>query len=60
MRPAVKADLDFAIGDRDIGGHIDEVAEDLASLSIGIAAHPFGEYPVEACHSPKLIGGETR
>ena len=48
MCASVKADCDFALSDGDIGRHIDEVAEDLASLGIGIAAHAFGEYPLEA------------
>ena len=39
MGAAVEAHSDFAFGDDDIGGHIDEVAEDLAGLSIVISAH---------------------
>jgi hypothetical protein len=36
---AVKADLDFAIRYGDVGGNVDQIAKDLAGLSIGIAAH---------------------
>ena len=48
MGPAVEAHSDFAFGDSDIGRHIDEVAKDLASLSIVVAAHAFGHQAIEA------------
>ena len=47
MRAAVEADLDLAFSDCDVGRDVDEIAEDLASLSVGIAAHGFGEDAIE-------------
>ena len=47
MRAAMEADLDFAFSDRDVGRDVDEITEDLASLSVGIAAHGFGEDAIE-------------
>ena len=47
MRAAMKADLDFAFRDCDVGRDVDQIAEDLASLRIGIAAHGFGEDAIE-------------
>jgi hypothetical protein len=48
MGAAVEAHSDFAFGDDDIGAHIDEVAEDLAGLSIVISAHA-------ACRAKRLV-----
>src|SRR5580693_5945792 len=47
MRAAMEADLDFAFSDCDVGRDVDQIAEYLASLSIGIAAHGFGEDAIE-------------
>ena len=47
MGTAVKADLDFAIRYGDVGGNVDQIAKDLAGLSIGIAAHCFGESSID-------------
>ena len=47
MRAAMEADLDFAFSDCDVGRDVDQITEDLASLSIGIAAHGFGEDAIE-------------
>src|SRR5271166_3737293 len=44
---AVKADLDFAIRDGDVGRNVDQIAKDLAGLSIAIAAHCFGENSID-------------
>jgi len=44
VRTAVEAHLNFTIGNGDIGGHVDQISEDLTGLGIRIAAHPFGEY----------------
>jgi hypothetical protein len=38
----VEADPDFIVSDGDVGGHVDEVAEDLARLGIVVAAHAAG------------------
>jgi hypothetical protein len=38
MGAAVEAHADFIVSDGDVGGHIDEVAEDLARLGIVVAA----------------------
>ena len=47
MRAAMEADLGFAFRDGDVGRDVDQVAEDLASLRIGIAAHRLGEDAIE-------------
>ena len=44
----VEAHGDFPFRDGDVGRHIDEVAEDLASLSIAVSAHAVGHQAVEA------------
>ena len=48
MGAAVEADLDLLLLDRHVGRHVDEVAEDLAGLGVGVAAHASGEEAVEA------------
>src|SRR5260370_3912392 len=48
MGAAVEAHGDFPFRDGDVGRHIDEVAEDLASLSIAVSAHAVGHQAVEA------------
>jgi TolB-like protein len=45
---AVEADADLALGDSDVGGHVDEVAENLARLSVIVAAHAVGHQAIEA------------
>src|ERR1700675_140600 len=45
---AVEAHADLALGDGDVGGHVDEVAEDLARLNIIVAAHAVGHQAIEA------------
>ena len=47
MGTAVKADLDFAIRYGDVGRNVDQIAKDLTGLSIGIAAHCFGENTID-------------
>jgi len=47
VRAAVEADLDFAFSDGDVGWDVDQIAEDLASLRIGIAAHVFGQDAID-------------
>jgi hypothetical protein len=42
---------DFGIGDDDVGGHVDKVAEDLSCLRVVVAAHA-------ACHHTVETGGE--
>src|ERR1039458_7137996 len=44
---AVKADLDFAIRYGNVGRNVDQIAKDLTGLSIGIAAHCFGENTID-------------
>lgn len=39
--------LDFAVGDNDLGLHVDEVPEDLASLGVPAAAHSTGHDTIE-------------
>ena len=48
MGPAMESEPDFGVGDGDVGWHIDEVAEDLARLSIVVSAHTAGEQTIEA------------
>ena len=48
MGSAVEFDVDFFVRDRDSGGHVEEIAEDLSGLGIGVAAHAAGEQAVEA------------
>jgi hypothetical protein len=48
----MEAQVNFVVGDRDVGSHIDQVAEDLASLSIVIPAHTAGHYTIEAAGDP--------
>src|SRR5215472_16881911 len=48
MGAPVEFNPDFAIRDIDLGRHIDEVAEDLASLSIAVTAHATGHDAIEA------------
>jgi hypothetical protein len=38
---------DFALTDGDIGGHIDQVAEDLSGLSIVVTAHAVRHQAIE-------------
>jgi hypothetical protein len=44
----VEADPDFIVSDGDVGGHVDEIAEDLARLGIVVAAHAAGYQTIEA------------
>jgi hypothetical protein len=44
----VEADPDFIVSDGDVGGHVDEIAEDLARLGIVVAAHAAGHQTIEA------------
>src|SRR5215472_18744279 len=48
MGAAVEFNPDVAIRDIDLGRHVDEVAEDLASLSIAVTAHATGRDAIEA------------
>ena len=43
----METNFDLAIGDVHVGGHIDEVAQDLASLALGVAAHALTEAAME-------------
>ena len=36
---AVEMDMDLTFGDFDIGGRIDQIAEDIARLRLGVTAH---------------------
>src|SRR5205085_7463593 len=48
MGTTVEADGDLFATDGNIGGHVDEVAEDLAGLGIGVAAHAVRHGAIEA------------
>jgi hypothetical protein len=48
MGAAVEAHADLAVGYGDVGGHVDEVAEDLPRLSVIVAAHAVGHQAIEA------------
>ena len=48
MGPAVELDADLLVGDLDLGGQIQEVSKDLASLGIAVAAHALGDASIEA------------
>ena len=45
---AVEANVDLGLGDGDVGWGVDEVAEDVASLGVGVTAHAPGQQTVEA------------
>ena len=45
---SVEAHRDLAFGDGDVGRHVDEVAEDLARLSVIVSAHAAGHQAIEA------------
>ena len=45
---SVEAHRDLALGDGDVGRHVDEVAEDLARLSVTVSAHAAGHEAIEA------------
>ena len=47
MGAAMEAHPDFAIGDGDVGRHVDEVAEDLARLRVIVSAHASGHEAIE-------------
>ena len=51
MGAAMEAYPDLAVGDGDVGRHVDEVAEDQAGLGVVVAAHA-------ACHETVKTGGE--
>jgi hypothetical protein len=44
----VGAAVDLALCDGDVSGHVDDVAEDLACLSVVVSAHGSGHQTVEA------------
>ena len=44
----MEADGDLVVGDSDVGGHVDEVAEDLSGLCVVVSAHAFGHDAIEA------------
>src|SRR3990170_3813085 len=44
----MKANLHLSLGYLDVGRHVDEVAEDLPGLGIGIATHLLSERSVES------------
>ena len=46
MGAAVEVDMDFGVGDRDVGGRVDEVTEDVPG--IGVAAHATRRQAVQA------------
>ena len=48
MGPPVEADLHFTFGDRNIGWRIDEISEDLTSLSIGVTTHSSCQQAIKA------------
>src|SRR5438105_15665317 len=45
---SVEAQGDLALGDGDVGRHVDEVTEDLARLSVIVSAHAAGHEAIEA------------
>ena len=45
---SMEADGDSAVGDVDVGGHVDEVAEDLSGLGVVVSAHAAGDEAIEA------------
>ena len=47
MCAAVKADLNFLFADGNICRHIDEVAENLACLRIGVAVHALSDQAIK-------------
>jgi hypothetical protein len=48
MGAPMEAQPDFLVGNRNIGRHVNQIAEDLARLSILIAAHAAGHDAIEA------------
>jgi hypothetical protein len=48
MGSPVESNCDFAIRDSDLGWHINEIAEDLAGLSIVVTTHATGHDAIEA------------
>ena len=51
MGAAMETHGDFIFGDGDIGGHVDEITEDLAGLGVAVSAHA-------ACHQPIESAGK--
>ena len=47
VSPSVEFHVYAAGGDGDVGGHVEQVAEDLASLGVGVASHSPGEETIE-------------
>ena len=47
MGASMEVHAHLAGRDSDLSGHVDEVAEDLSGLRVGIAAHALREEPVE-------------
>ena len=45
---SVESHGDLAVGDGDVGGHIDDVTVDLSRLSVIVSAHAAGHEAVEA------------
>ena len=43
----MESHLHFALGDGHVGGHVDEVAEDLPGLTLGVSAHALGESTIQ-------------
>ena len=44
----MKSHNDLAVANRDVGRHIDQVAEDLARLCVAVASHAPGKAAIEA------------
>jgi hypothetical protein len=59
MGAAMESYGDFLFGNRDVGWHVDEIAEDLPCLSIFIAAHAAGHEAIEPrCEHEQSRGSE--
>jgi len=48
IRSAMKFDVDFGFRNGDGSWHIQEIAEDLPGLGVGVAAHTLSEQAIEA------------
>lgn len=49
----MEANLNLLLGDVYVGGHIDQIAEDMTSLSIGVSAHALSQEAIEPAGNHK-------
>lgn len=56
----MEAHFDFGRFNGDIGGHVDEIAKDLAGLGVVVAAHAAGGPAVEHPEGARRIAEATR